>query len=69
MTALPSAPGDLDWRASRTCDSGACVMVARNGDSVVFGNTQDPQGPVYMYTAAEWHQFVAGVKQGDFDGV
>jgi len=42
-------------------------MVARNGDSVVFGNTTRPNGPVYTYTRAEWNQFLAGAKLGDFD--
>jgi hypothetical protein len=36
---------------------------------VVFGNTTQPGGPVYTYTKTEWIDFVAGVKQGDFDGV
>jgi predicted secreted Zn-dependent protease len=69
MSAYPSAPGDLDWRVSQRCEGGACIMVARKGDSVIFGNTQDPNGPVYAYTASEWQQFLAGAKQGDFDGV
>jgi hypothetical protein len=69
MLAHSSAPGDLDWRVSRTCESGACIMVARNGNSVVFGNTQYPDGPVSIYTDAEWREFLAGAKQGDFDGV
>ena len=69
MPIFPSAPGDLNWQVSQFCDSAACIMVARNGDSVVFGNTQHPQGPVYTYTAAEWQHFLAGAKQGDFDGV
>ena len=69
MLAHSSAPGDLDWRVSRTCESGACIMVARNGNSVVFGNTQYPDGPVFTYTDAEWREFLAGAKQGDFDGV
>jgi len=42
-------------------------MVARHGDSVVFGNTGQPGGPVYAYTTAEWKEFLAGVKSGDFD--
>ncbi len=42
-------------------------MVARNGDTVVLGNTKTPGGPMYAYTRAEWIQFVAGVKLGDFD--
>ena len=44
-------------------------MVARDDDKVFFGNTTDPEGPVYSYTAAEWQQFIIGVKQGDFDGI
>ena len=43
MTVHPSAPGDLKWHVSLTCDGGACVMVARDGDSVVFGNGAQPQ--------------------------
>jgi hypothetical protein len=44
-------------------------MVARQGDSIVFGNTSQPDGPVYAYTGAEWKEFIAGVKLGDFDGL
>jgi hypothetical protein len=69
MTMYPSAPKDLNWRVSRTCDGGACVRVARDGDSVVFGNTTQPNGPVYTYTRAEWKEFLAGVKLGDFDDI
>ena len=34
MAAYESAPGGLDWRVSRTCESGACVAVARSGESI-----------------------------------
>jgi hypothetical protein len=67
MSVYPSAPGDISWRVSRTCESGACVGVARQGDSVVLGNTSQPDGPVQTYTTAEWKAFLAGAKQGDFD--
>jgi predicted secreted Zn-dependent protease len=66
---LPSAPQDLDWRISRTCESGACVMVARRGDSVLLGNTSQPDGPISAYTRAEWKEFLAGAKRGDFDDI
>jgi hypothetical protein len=69
MAMYPSAPEDLNWRASSTCDGGACVRVARDGDSVVFGSTTEPNGPVYAYAWAEWKEFVAGVKRGDFDDI
>jgi len=44
-------------------------MVARQGDSVFFGNTRHPDGPVYTYTRAEWTEFLAGAKLGDFDDI
>ena len=69
MPAFPSASEDLNWKISRTCDGGACIGVARSGDSVVFGSTQQPAGPVLIYTAAEWQHFLAGAKQGDFDTI
>ena len=66
-TTFPCA--DLDWHVSRTCEGGACIMVARNEDTVLLGNTTNPGGATLSYTTAEWQQFVAGVKQGDFDGI
>jgi hypothetical protein len=42
-------------------------MVACQDDSVVFGNTSQPDGPIYVYTRAEWKAFLAGAKRGDFD--
>jgi hypothetical protein len=44
-------------------------MVARHGDTVVFGDTTQPGGPVYAYTRAEWKEFLAGAKLGDFDDI
>jgi len=43
-------------------------MVARYGDSVVFGNTSQ-SGPICTYTLAEWKEFLAGAKLGDFDDI
>jgi len=42
-------------------------MVARRGDFVLLGNTSQPDGPVNTYTRAEWREFLAGAKLGDFD--
>jgi predicted secreted Zn-dependent protease len=69
MTRHPSASGDLNWHVSSTCDSGACVMVARHGDMVMLGDSKQPDGPVYSCTVAEWKEFLAGAKLGDFDDV
>ena len=42
-------------------------MVARNGEFVIFGNSTESDGPALTYTRAEWQEFLAGVKRGDFD--
>jgi hypothetical protein len=68
VSAYKTAPGDLDWRVSRTCDSGACIKVARDGERIFFGNTTKPDSTI-TYTADEWREFVAGVRRGDFDDI
>ncbi len=69
MSKYAWAAGDLDWRVSRTCDTGACIKVARRGDFVIIGNTNKPEGPFSEFTVDEWLQFLAGAKLGDFDGI
>jgi hypothetical protein len=69
MSTSASAPADLEWRVSRTCDTGACIKVARKGESVVIGSTTSSADLVSEFTADEWRHFVAGVKLGDFDGI
>jgi len=60
---------DLNWLVSRTCESGACVAVARQGNWVFIRNTADPEGAISEFTADEWRHFLSGVKLGDFDGI
>jgi predicted secreted Zn-dependent protease len=62
-----TAPEGLAWRVSRTCDGGACVMVARDGEFILFGSTTQPDGPKLSYTRAEVKEFIAGVRRGEFD--
>ena len=69
MSASFFASGDIVWHTSRTCDGGACVGVARLGESVLIRNTNDPDGYVSKFTADEWRQFLTGAKLGDFDEV
>jgi hypothetical protein len=69
MAIAGSQAEDLTWSISRTCDAGACIKVARQGESVLIGNTNNPEGPFGEFTAYEWRHFLAGVKLGDFDGI
>ena len=69
MSENAPASGDIAWHISRTCDSGACVGVARRGEDVLIANTNDPDGSVVKFTMEEWRQFLAGAKLGNFDGI
>lgn len=57
------------WRKARSSISnGACVEVAPvEGGGVAIRNSNNPQGAVLIYTAAEWSAFLDGAKKGEFD--
>ena len=65
----PAASGEISWRISRLCDSGACVGVAGQGEFVLIGNTNNPEAPASRFTRQEWDVFLAGAKLGDFDNL
>lgn len=69
MSSYASASGDINWQISSFCDGGQCIMVARQDESVLIGNTKNPEAPVSEFTTDEWRQFLAGVKLGDFDNI
>ncbi len=69
MAKYEAPPEGLDWHVSRTCEGGACVAVARNGESVFIGNSSDPDAPASVFTSDEWRHFLAGAQLGHFDGI
>jgi hypothetical protein len=65
-----STPDNLDgltWRvSSRSGSSGSCVETADLPDGGrAVRNSNDRQGPVVLFTAAEWAAFIAGVRAGE----
>jgi hypothetical protein len=46
---------------------GNCVEVSDQPGGIGVRNSRDPQGPVLMFTPAEWTAFVGGVRLGEFD--
>lgn len=36
-------------------------------DHIAMRNSADPDGPVLIFTPAEWEAFVLGVRDGEFD--
>jgi hypothetical protein len=43
------------------------VEVAFVGDLIGVRNGDEPEGPILVFTRAEWEAFVAGAKDGEFD--
>jgi hypothetical protein len=58
-----------EWR--RSSQTGAaddnCVEVAFVDDAIAVRDSRRPEGPVLIFTQAEWDAFVGGAKDGEFD--
>lgn len=58
----------LEFRTSSFCTSGGCVEVAQLPDGrVAVRDSKDGVKPAHIYSADEWRDFIAGVKNGEFD--
>lgn len=56
------------FRRSSFCQSSGCVEVAvLDDDQVAVRNSAEPGRRPQVYSAVEWRDFVAGVKDGQFD--
>ena len=58
------------WKKSTRSDSngGACVEVTDlPGGGTAVRDSKDRSGPILLFTAVEWHSFIEGVKDGEFD--
>lgn len=57
------------WRTTKRCDTGACVEIGPLGESVLVRSSGDADGICVTLRREEWLEFVAGIKEGDFDGL
>ncbi|HEY8451072.1 MAG TPA: DUF397 domain-containing protein [Natronosporangium sp.] len=55
------------WQRAEDDVSDGAVEIAFVGDLVGMRNATDPDGPVLVFTRAEWAAFIAGAKDGEFD--
>jgi hypothetical protein len=58
------------WRKSSFSGNGggSCVEVGQETDgTILVRDTKDRGLAAHRYTLAEWHAFVAGVQNGEFD--
>lgn len=56
------------WRKAAASQLGQeCVEVAAVVGGVAVRDSNNPHGPVLLFTQGEWDAFVGGVKDGEFD--
>jgi hypothetical protein len=57
------------WFKSSFSDNsgGNCVEVKRVGGGFAVRDSKDPDGPVLVFTGAEWSAFRSGMTAGEFD--
>jgi hypothetical protein len=67
----PEGPSntDLSWiKSSLSYCNSNCVEVASLPDGGVgVRDSKDPSGPVLQFTPGEWHAFLGGARNGEFD--
>jgi hypothetical protein len=70
MVRHPKGDFDLSravWQRAEGDDSEGAVEIAFVDDLIGMRNSADPDGPVLVFTRAEWDAFVAGARDGEFD--
>ena len=62
--------GQPEWvKSSLSFANGNCVEVASlPGNEIGVRNSRDAEGQVLRFTPDEWHAFLGGVRNGEFDG-
>jgi hypothetical protein len=56
------------WHKSSHSGNNGCVEVAHGDDQIAVRDSKDPSGPILLFTPREWRAFLAGVRDGEFDG-
>jgi hypothetical protein len=60
--------GKLLWsKAHSSTANGACVEIASTAGKVAMRDSKDPDGPILVYTPAEFSAFLEGARSGEFD--
>jgi len=64
-------PDGVAWRKSRHSNpSGNCVEIAElPGGAVAIRNSRHPDGPALVCQRPEFAAFLAGARDGEFDGL
>lgn len=67
ITHLYRGRFDLSRAVWRSAGDDGRVQVASVDDLIGMRDRHDPDGPVLVFTEAEWDAFTAGARAGEFD--
>lgn len=60
----------LAWlKAECSTVNGQCVEIASTADKIAIRDSKDPDGPILVYTSAEFGAFLDGARNGEFDSL
>lgn len=60
----------LTWvKAQMSSHNGQCVEIASTPGKIAMRDSKDPDGPILVYTNAEFRAFLEGARNGEFDGL
>jgi hypothetical protein len=63
------AVSEARWvKSSLSFSNSNCVEVADLDGEIGVRHSKDTQGAVLRFTPGEWHAFLGGVRNGEFDG-
>lgn len=61
---------NLAWgKAQRSTNNGECVQIASTAGKIAVRDSKDPNGPILVYTPAEFSAFLDGARNGEFDSL
>jgi uncharacterized protein DUF397 len=60
-------PG-ASWRKAQASANGGCVEITDTAADVWVRDSKNKQGPILHFTRHEWTAFLAGVRNGEFEG-
>jgi uncharacterized protein DUF397 len=61
------AQSEAIWRKSTFSGLNGCVEIAILNGQIGVRDSKDQNGPILLFTRAEWDAFLNGVKSGQFD--
>jgi hypothetical protein len=68
ITLTEAERAGLAWlKAQASSHNGACVEIAEAAGKVAMRDSKDPDGPILVYSPAEFKAFLSGARNGEFD--